>query len=199
MRAPIRAPYSIDEYLAAERASPVRHEYIAGAVYAMAGASEQHNLIAGNLFATLHVQLRRRQCTVYPSDLRVLIPQVPRYTYPDVIVVCGRALFEDTQRDTLLNPTIIAEVLSPSTEKHDRGTKFKQYWSLASVQEYLLIDQESYRLERFARHPADPQMVVFEVYTDPAEQVYLAAIDCTVLLADLYEKVVFDVSEENIP
>ena len=183
--------YSVQEYLDIERTRADRHEYIAGAVYAMAGGSEQHNLIVGNVYASLHAQLRRRQCTVYPSDMRVRIPQIPRYTYPDISVVCGTAEFEDSRRDTLLNPTVIFEVLSPSTEKHDRGTKFKHYWSLPSIHEYILIAQETYRLERFARHPDEPQIYLFNVYIDPKNQVSLSAIDCTLLLADIYEKVVF--------
>ncbi len=184
--------YSIQEYLTRERANTDRHEYIAGAIYAMAGGSEQHNIIVGNVYASLHAQLRRRQCTIYPSDMRVFIPKIPRYTYPDISIVCGPAQFEDGKRDILLNPTIIIEVLSPSTEKYDRGTKFKHYWSLPSVQEYILIDQETYRLERFARHPDEPQIYLFEVYTDPQDQISLSAIQCTLLLADIYEKVVFE-------
>ncbi|MBC8161233.1 MAG: Uma2 family endonuclease [Roseiflexaceae bacterium] len=192
MNAQRASAYSAQDYLMYERAGADRHEYIAGAVYAMAGGSEQHNLIVGNVYASLHAQLRRRQCTVYPSDMRVLIPAIPRYTYPDISTVCGTAQFEDGRRDTLLNPSIIIEVLSPSTEKHDRGVKFKHYWSVPSIQEYILIDQETYRLERFARHPDEPQIYLFEVYTEPQDQVYLAAIDCTVLLADIYEKVTFE-------
>ncbi len=188
--------YSAEEYLTFERASAERHEYSAGTIYAMAGGSEQHNLITGNLYASLHAQLRQRHCTVYPSDMRVLIPNVPRYTYPDISAVCGPAKFEDGRRDTLLNPTLIVEVLSPSTEKYDRGAKFKHYWSLPSVQEYILIDQETYRLERFARHSDQPQMFLFEVYTDPQDQVALEAIGCTVLLADIYEKIVFEQNDE---
>ena len=195
MTAQKKSAYSAQEYLTYERTGNARHEYIAGTIYAMAGGSERHNLISGNLYASLHAQLRRRQCTVYPSDMRVLIPNVPRYTYPDISVVCGPALFEDGKRDTLINPTIIVEVLSPSTEKYDRGEKFKHYWSLPSVREYILLDQETYRLERFARHPDEPKIISFEVYTDPQDEIYLAAIDCTVLLTDIYEKVIFENSD----
>lgn len=181
---------SIAAYLSAERSRSARHEYIAGAVYAMAGGSEQHNLIMGNVYASLHMQLRRRPCTVYPSDMRVLIPSVPRYTYPDISAVCGDAQFEDSKRDTLLNPVVLIEVLSPSTEKHDRGPKFKQYWTIGSLQEYILIDQETYRLERYARHPTELQIYLFEVYTGSEDVVHLASIDCTLTLSDVYEKVI---------
>ena len=192
MSAQPKQAYSRQQYLTTERQATERHEYIAGQVYAMAGGTEQHNLIAGNVYASLHSQLRRRKCTVYNSDMRVLIPFVPRYTYPDLSVVCGVAQFEDGTRDTLLNPTLLIEVLSPSTEKHDRGTKFQHYWSLPSVQEYLLIDQHTYRLERFARHPDTPKLYLFEVYTSEDDKINLTAIDCTLLLADVYEKVAFE-------
>lgn len=184
--------YSVEAYLATEGERATRHEYIAGAVYAMAGGSEQHNLIMGNVYASLHGQLRRRQCTIYPSDMKVAMLSVPRYTYPDISVVCGEAQFLDTKRNTLLNPTILIEVLSPSTEKQDRGAKFKQYWTLPSLREYILIDQDTYRLERYARHPEQPGIFLFEVYTTPDDVIKLAAIDCILLLTDVYEKVVFD-------
>lgn len=190
--------YSIEEYLIAERSSATRHEYHAGAVYAMAGGSEQHNLIMGNVYASLHSQLRRRQCTVYSSDMRVALASVPRYTYPDISVVCGDAQFADAKRDTLLNPTILIEVLSPSTEKQDRDLN-KQYWTIPSLQEYILIDQDMCRLERYARHLDEPGIYLFQVYTISEEAIALAVIDCTLILSDVYEKVVLDsdVAEGN--
>jgi Uma2 family endonuclease len=192
MSAQLQPVYSVHDYLRIERDSPTRHEYIAGTVYAMAGGSEQHNLITGNVYASLHSQLRRRQCTIYPSDMKVAILSVPRYTYPDISIVCGEARFSDTNRDVLLNPTILIEVLSPSTEKHDRGAKFKHYWTIPSLHEYILIDQESYRLERYARHPEKHGIFLFEVYTAPNDEITLDAIGCTILLTDVYEKVVFE-------
>jgi Uma2 family endonuclease len=192
MSAQLKTFCSVEEYLAVERESTARHEYIAGKVYAMAGGSEQHNLIMGNVYASLHAQLRRRQCTIYPSDMKVAILSVPRYTYPDISVVCGEAQFSDTKRDTLLNPTILIEVLSPSTQKQDRGPKFTQYWTLPSLREYILIDQESHRLERYARHPEKPGIFLFTVYTAVDDEVFLDAISCTLLLTDVYEKVMFE-------
>lgn len=192
MSAQLQSFYSVQEYLDVERESTTRHEYTAGIVYAMAGGSEQHNLIMGNVYASLHGQLRRRQCTIYPSDMKVAILSVPRYTYPDISVVCGQAQFLDGKRDTLLNPTILIEVLSPSTEKQDRGPKFKQYWTIPSLREYILIDQESHRLERYARHPEKLGIFLFEVYTASDDEIILDAIGCTLLLIDVYEKVVFE-------
>jgi Uma2 family endonuclease len=119
------------EYLAFERASPERHEYVDGQVYAMAGASEAHNVIAGNLFAALHAQLRGRPCRVYMADMRVKVSPTGRYSYPDVAALRGEPAFEDADLDTLLNPSTIVEVLSRSTERSDRGDKFADYggWS----------------------------------------------------------------------
>ena len=128
-----------EEYLALERKSEHKSEYFNGEMFAMTGASEPHNLIAGNVFASLHFQLRTRQCKVYPSDMRVKVGPVGLYTYPDVTVVCGEARFDDAQKDTLTNPTIIVEVLSASTEGYDRGKKFEHYRKLESLAEYFLF------------------------------------------------------------
>lgn len=184
-------PYiSIDEYLAGERVSDTKHEYYAGEVFAFAGGSEQHNLIAGNVYASLHAQLRKRQCTVYPSDMRVKMPRTDLYTYPDVVAVCGTAQFEDTERDTLLNPTVIVEVLSPSTETYDRGRKFQNYRTITTLNEYLLIAQDTYRIEHYVRQP-DEQWLLSEA-TALDDTVTLPSINCILTLADVYEKVQID-------
>lgn len=130
-----------EEYLAMERVSEAKHEYLAGSIYAMAGGSKRHNRIAGSAYATLYAQLRRRNCVVYPSDMRVKSVQTGLYTYPDITIVCGNEQFEDDIEDTLLNPTVIVEVLSPSTEKYDRGKKFQHYRTILSLREYILIAQ----------------------------------------------------------
>ncbi len=178
------------DYLAAERVSPLKHEYHGGRVYAMAGASERHNLIVVNIVALLHGQLRRRSCTVYPGDMRVKVAAETLYTYPDISVVCGAPQFEDEQRDTLLNPTLIVEVLSPSTESYDRGRKFQFYRLLPSLQEYVLIAQERACVERFTRQP-DGRWLLTE-YNALSATVHFTAIDCALALADIYEKVEFD-------
>jgi Uma2 family endonuclease len=182
--------WTVEEYLAFERGDPQRHEYLGGKIYAMAGASANHNLIAGNTYASLHAQLRKRSCTVYPSDMRLKVSRTGLYTYPDISVVCGEAQFEDDQRDTLLNPTVIIEVLSPSTESYDRGRKFQHYRTLASLQEYLLIAQDSYRVEHYTRQ-ANDQWLLTDVSGADAS-LTLHAIQCTLLVADLYEKVSFE-------
>src|SRR5258708_8707069 len=182
--------WSVQDYLAYERASDQRHEYIDGKIYALAGASANHNLIVGNTLASLHAQLRKRPCTVYPSDMRVKVSRTGLYTYPDISVVCGEPQFEDEQQDTLLNPNFIVEVLSPSTETYDRGKKFQHYRTLEALQEYLLIAQDSYRVEHYVRQ-ADNQWLLSDVSRTDAT-LTLPSIQCELLVADLYENVGFE-------
>ena len=186
---------SVADYLAGERSSDTKHEYYAGEVFAFAGGSEQHNLIIGNVLASLHAQLRKRDCTVYPSDMRVKVSRTGLYTYPDVVVVCGTAQFEDEERDTLLNPTVIIEVLSPSTEKYDRGKKFQNYRTLNSLAEYLLVAQDAYRIEHYIRQP-NQQWLLSEA-TSLDATIELPSINCTLSLADVYEKVLVDDREDH--
>ena len=191
-------PYiSPQAYLAAERAGEIKHEYYDGQVYAMAGASERHNLIAMNIGASLHSQLRRRACTVYPSDLRGKVSPLGFYIYPDISVVCGAAQFEEARRDTLLNPTVIVDVLSPSTEGYDRGRKFQFYRALPSLHEYMLVAQESLHIEHYTRQPGGRWVLVESDQFDALFQ--LATIDCTLTAADVYEKVLFDAADADEP
>ncbi|MBN1563081.1 MAG: Uma2 family endonuclease [Anaerolineae bacterium] len=139
------------DYLAFERTSTIKHEFIAGEVYAMSGASEAHNLITGSTYAALYNQLRGRSGKVYPSDMKVRTPATGSYTYPDITVLCGEARFADDERDVLLNPTVIIEVMSPATERYDRGRKFQHYREIRSLQEYILIAQDAPHIERFVR------------------------------------------------
>jgi len=150
-QAALRTGVAPEEYLDFERSSEQRHEYADGEIFAMAGGTREHNLVAGNLFAELRLALLERPCEVYSSDMRLKIAATGRYVYPDVAVVCGRPAFEDEKRDTLLNPTIIVEVLSSSTEAYDRGDKFAQYQTLPSFQEYVLASQKEPRIEHFRR------------------------------------------------
>jgi Uma2 family endonuclease len=182
-----KAYLSAQEYLHRERSGDAKHEYLAGDVFAMAGGSEEHNLIVGNTLASLHAQLRRRPCRVYPSDMRVKVEQTGLYTYPDITVVCGQPQFEDEHRDTLMNPTVIIEVLSPSTERYDRGKKFQNYRTIASLQEYLLISQDACRLEHYARQP-DNQWLLSEASSLEAVM-SLPSVACLLALKDVYEKV----------
>ncbi len=185
--APPIATVSPEEYLAAEREAEYKSEYYAGEIVAMTGASESHNLIVANTITSLNVQLRGRPCRVYPSDLRVQVAARNAYVYPDVEVVCREPQFADEQRDTLTNPTLLVEVLSPSTEGYDRGRKWEHYRRLSSLQEYLLIAQEKRRIEHYLRREGG-----YWLFSEAREEdavVELPTIRCTLALRDVYDKV----------
>jgi Uma2 family endonuclease len=187
--------YTVEEYLAFERAGADKHEYVDGKIYALAGSSEAHNLIISNVITLLNTQLRRRPCKVYPSDMRLRIPQTRRYVYPDISVVCGTALFDDQENDILLNPVVLFEVLSESTEMKDRGWKFHQYQKIENLQEYILIAQNCMQVEHFVNQGAGYWL--FTTYTASDSNLALKAIDCTLALADVYDKVNLSTQEEE--
>ncbi len=139
MAAEPKPTYTASEYLVLERNSVIRHEYYAGAIFAMVGASEAHNLIITSTVFSLYGQLRARPCRIYSNDMLVRVAATGLYTYPDLIVVCGESRFTDDTFETLVDPTVIIEVLSDPTERYDRGKKFQHYRALASLREYLLI------------------------------------------------------------
>jgi Uma2 family endonuclease len=175
------------EYLSLERQAEFKSEYFAGEVFAMAGASQRHNLIAANIIRILGAQLLERDCNVYPSDMRVKIPKINKYTYPDVVVACAEEQFEDENNDVLLNPVVIFEVLSDSTEAYDRGKKFEHYQSLESLREYVLISQDPYRVERYVRQ--DDRTWTYTEFHSADEVATLPTISCTLPLTDVYAKV----------
>jgi Uma2 family endonuclease len=182
------APWSAADYLNCERESDARHQFIAGQVVAMAGANERHNQLASTLNFLLYGQLIERDCQVFQSDMRVRTPQrTVNYFYPDVVVVCGEAHYEEARRDTLLNPTVVFEVLSPSTQDYDRGTKFTHYRTLSSLRDYVLVSQTQAQIEHYARQPDDTW--VLRDLTHPDETLDLLSINCRLLLADIYRKV----------
>lgn len=180
-----------EEYLSRERHAEHKSEYVAGEIFALAGASERHNLIVGNVFAGLHAQLRQRPCKVYASDMRVKVQATDLYTYPDVVALCHEARFDDNQQDTLLNPMLIVEVLSESTERYDRGKKFAHYRKLESLQEYVLIAQDTYHIEHYIRQP-DNQWLLSES-DNVQDTIHLPSIDCHLAVADVYDKVEVEV------
>jgi Uma2 family endonuclease len=182
--------YTPEEYLALERQAEYKSEYFNGEIFAMTGASRRHNLVAANILASLHGQLRKRPCEVYSSDMRVKVSPTGLYTYPDVVVVCGEPSFDDQQKDTLLNPTVLVEVLSKSTASYDRGEKFEHYRKLDSLAEYLVVAQNKYHAEHYIRQP-DNRWLLSE--TDDGQQtIHLSAIECDLALADIYDKVEVD-------
>jgi Uma2 family endonuclease len=182
--------YTPEQYLALERESEIKHEYYDGEIFAMVGATEPHVLITGNLGYALKSQLRDRPCRVYASDMKVKVSATGLYTYPDVVVVCGEREFEDDRRDTLLNPGVIIEVLSPSTEAYDRGKKFAHYRTIESLAEYLLVAQDTPRVERYLRQPDGDWLLHEAASLDDA--VSLPTIQCGLKLSEVYEGVELD-------
>jgi Uma2 family endonuclease len=176
------------EYLDLERKAEIQSEYIAGHIFAMSGASRRHNLIAGNLYREISSQMRGKPCEAYVADMRLKVSPTGMYTYPDIVAVRGEPLFEDTSIDTLLNPTVIVEVLSESTEAYDRGEKFAHYRRLDSLREYVLVAQDTIRVEHYRR---DGQQWILSEISDPDATLDLASIDCRAGLAAIYEKVDF--------
>ena len=193
MTAQQKSPYSMEQYLQLERSSEDKHEYYDGDMFVLAGTSERHNRIAVNILANLHGQLRRQPCRVYSSDMRIKIPQVRAYTYPDISLVCGKPLFDDEEKDTLLNPIVIFEILSPSTERYDRGKKFSSYRTISTLQEYILVSQDKISLEHYIRQTDNQWLLI--VYTHKTNVATLNAIQCQLLLEDIYDDVSVDVSD----
>lgn len=181
-----------EEYLKFERASQEKHEYYAGEIFAMTGASENHNLIVTNIVGALHPQLRPQPCKIYANDMRVKPRSNILYAYPDISIGCGTPEFEDDEFDILLNPIVIIEVLSPSIEAYDRGKKFQHYRTMPSLQEYILIAQDSIRIEDYGL--VDNQWVLTDAKTLDTV-INLPSINCTLRLSDVYEKVIFDDQE----
>ena len=181
-------PYlTIDNYLQLEEQSPVKHEYIEGQIYAMAGASDPHVTIAGNLFALLRSHVRGSGCRVYISDMKARIESLNRFYYPDVMVTCDP---RDQETSTYKRfPTLIVEVLSDSTEAFDRGDKFTDYQALDSLREYVLINTKRQRVESFRRN--EEGLWVLQSYTPEQTSFRLNSIDFEETLAALYEDVVF--------
>jgi Uma2 family endonuclease len=177
-----------DAYLRAERRAATKHEYDDGLLRAMAGASREHNLIVGDTNASLIAALRPRRCETYTSDMRVAIPARAAYTYPDLVALCGEPEFTDAEVDTLLNPALIAEVLSPSTERHDRTRKFALYRAIPTLREYLLIAQDEYRIDYY-RRTDEGQWFIGEATGRDAHLALVIGGGVSLALADIYARV----------
>jgi Uma2 family endonuclease len=180
---------SPEEYLRIERAAEWKSEYIDGEMFAMAGASPRHSIIAANLVGELRNQLRDGPCIVYNTDLRVATDPQRHYTYPDVIVGCEPPRYVDTQLDTLTNPTLVVEVLSKTTENYDRGEKAERYRALSSLAGYLLVAQDRVHVELYTRQPDDSWLL--REWNDPSEEIELASPRCRLNVGEIYAKVDF--------
>jgi Uma2 family endonuclease len=190
MSTPAKSFLTPEEYLKIERQAEYKSEYFAGEMFAMAGAAERHNLICFNIYGQLYRQLRQGPCRAYPSDMRVRVSATGLYTYPNVTALCGEPKLLDDHRDTLLNPGLIVEVLSPSTEAYDRGRKFEHYRSIESLAEYLLVASDRVQADLYTRRPDG--LWVLSPAGEPGDTVELTSIGCLLLLADVYEKVDFE-------
>ncbi len=184
---------SPEEYISFERkfvpdAETVRHEYVKGKIISMSGASRAHNLIAFNIAAELHPQLKGKESEAYISEMRVSSPTTSSYFYPDLVVVCDEPQFEDNQFDTLLNPIAIIEILSPSTEAYNRGEKFSHYRQIESLQEYILVSQDKVNVERFLRKPDEWGYTSFQ---ERNQKVPITSIACELSLEEIYDGVTF--------
>lgn len=183
---PVKQHWTVAEYLAHEQTTGIRHEYLDGEIFAMSGGSENHSLITANALITLGQALRPLPCRVYSSDLKVKISN-SRYVYPDVSVVCGEAEFADESRTQLTNPTLVVEVMSPSTADYDRGSKGDFYRSLASLQAYLLFDQDRAFAQVYTRHQAGWLLREFSA----ADTIQLDAPSIEIPLLEIYRNVSF--------
>ena len=182
-----------EEYITLERkaipdAETIRSEYINGEIINMPGASFAHNLVTGNIFGELHTRLKGTECAVFANDMRISIPTAKSYFYPDVGVVCEEPRFEDDVFDTLLNPIVVIEVLSPSTEAFDRGEKFAHYRHVTSLQEYVLVAQDQIRVEHYYRQE---RQWIFTDFEKCDEILLLPSIRCELPLQEIYERVPF--------
>ncbi|MEK6324491.1 MAG: Uma2 family endonuclease [Acidobacteriota bacterium] len=199
--------YTEAEYLALERESEERHEYLDGQIYAMAGESPQHGTICTNLTVEIGSQLKGQPCQLWSKDSKVRSGPIPKsrystkdlYSFPDLVVVCGEPQFLDEHRDVLLNPKVIIEVLSPTTEAFDRGEKFLRYRTcLDSLTDYVVVSQSMTLIEHFERQ-TNGQWVIAATATELSETVTLSSIDCALRLTEVYDRIVFPaLSDEEV-
>ncbi len=177
---------SHEEYLSYERASESRNEYLNGDIFAMAGASRNHNQISSNIVRLLGNQLLDKPCSVYAGDMKIKIGKADKYTYPDIAVSCDTEEFEDENEDVLLNPLVIIEILSDSTEAYDRGLKFFHYQFTDSLKEYILISQKLCRAEKFERQN---NIWIYSEIHSMDNILEIRTINCILPMAEVYRKV----------
>lgn len=196
MSSQTRPRFTPAEYLALECETEYRNQYVDGEVSEMSGSRHEHCLIEGNIAASLHSQLRKSPGQVFLVNMRVRDRRGSLYTYPDVVVVCAESEIESYQEtDTLLNPTLIVEVLSPSTEGFDRGEKFRRYRTIDSLLEYLLVAQDKCHIEHYTRQPDNQWLLSERQRLD--DEILLSSVNCRLLLSDVYENVNFENQSEE--
>ena len=176
-----------EEYLASERESETKNEYVDGEIFAMAGASREHNKISTNIVRVLGNQLLEKPCSIFSSDMKVRAIEV--CTYPDILIVCGDEEYDDEHRDILLNPNVIIEILSDSTEAYDRGDKFSHYQLISAFSEYILISQYLCKVEKFSRQKDETW--IYSKYDKLEDRIAIKSINCELPLSEIYRKVNF--------
>jgi Uma2 family endonuclease len=176
-----------EEYLAIDRAAEVRSEFFDGEMFAMSGGSMRHAQLQANLHGELYVALRGKDCRAFTSDFRVRVSPGSMYAYPDVTVVCGKPILADERQDILLNPAVIFEVLSPSTEQYDRGVKFQRYRAIESLKDYILVNQDEIRIEQYTRRDANTWTL--HDYQRPEEELRIDSIGVSLALARIYDRI----------
>ncbi len=186
--------YTPEEYLALEESADYRSEYYQGEIFAMSGGSANHNRLAGNLYLALRENLEGKSCEAFITDMRLLVKKTGLYTYPDVMVVCGRLQFVKGRTDTLTNPVLIVEVLSEATQAYDRGAKFELYRGLDSLQDYVLIDQARVYVEYFHKL-ADGRWLLTELNSLEAV-LKLESVEVELPLSRIYERVEWESQPE---
>lgn len=195
MTVPLKTNLPPGVYLEHERKAEYRSEYFDGQLVSKTGSSADHCTIVGNIAAGIRQQFGNRSCQVFMNTMRTKVIKKSSYFYPDVVAVSGKPQFEDNERDVLLNPTMIVEVLSPSTESYDRGTKFEHYRTIDSLSDYLLVAQDKIHVEHYVRQ--SDRTWLFSEYKSAEEKIQIESIGCELLLADIYEKVEFESEIES--
>jgi Uma2 family endonuclease len=190
----INKNYTREEYLNLEENAEYKHEYRDGKIVAMTGGTTNHNEIASNFLTYLKIALKSKNYRVFIGDVRLWIPQYQQYTYPDLMVIKNKPIYEGKGKTTVTNPMLIVEVLSKSTQDYDKGTKFDYYRSIPEFQEYILIDQYKYAVQQFAKN--DQEKWVLTDYHNAAAILTLEHLDFSLSLADIYDRIDLDTVED---
>ena len=178
--------YSIQEYLEMENAATEKHEYYKGEIFAMSGASGRHNVISSNLIISLGISLKGKSCQPYGSDMRIHIPENTLFTYPDISIICDDVTISSEDENTAVQPTLIIEILSPSTRNYDRGEKFMLYRAIPALKNYLLVDSQSIHVEHFAINIEG--LLQLKEYNKIDEEIFIETLDVKLLMIDIYER-----------
>ncbi len=189
MQKPAKKYFTREEYLAFEETAEYKSEYYRGEIFAMAGASIDHNRIVSNLNMNLNQRLLKKNCEAFMSDMRLQVEPKDLFTYPDIMVICGKPQFYENRNDTITNPLIIFEILSESTKNYDRGEKFEFYRAIPTLKEYVIIDQYKIHVEQFSI--GDAGKWVLTEYNDIHNELKLATVDLTIPLETIYSRVEF--------